>query len=72
VTVLGIRPGLQHGTRQIKRSLLNMLLDDFVTLTNLAAVYLLNEPTYKRALSRILACVSLLMLGADTLHLCNY
>jgi hypothetical protein len=49
-----------------------MLLDDFVTLTNLAAVYLLNEPTYKRALSRILACVSLLMLGADTLHLCNY
>ena len=44
-----------------------MFLDDFVTLTNLAAVYLLNEPTDKRALAHILARFSLLMLGADAL-----
>ena len=49
VTVLGLRPGLQHGTRQTEHSLLNMLLGDFVTLTNLTAVYLLDEPTDKRA-----------------------
>ena len=68
VTVLGHRPGLQHGTRQTKCSLLNMLLDNVVTLTNLlAAVYLLDEPTDKHALARILACFSLLMLGADAL-----
>jgi hypothetical protein len=67
VAVLGLRPGLQHGTRQTERSLFNMLIDDFVTLTNLAAVYLLNEPTDKRALAHILAHFSLLMLGADAL-----
>jgi hypothetical protein len=67
VIVLGLRPGLHHGTRQTGRSLLNMLCDIFVTLTNLAAVYLLNEPTDKRALAHILACFSLLMLGADAL-----
>jgi hypothetical protein len=67
VTVLGLRSGLQHGTRQTVRSLLNMLLDDFVTLTNLAAVYLLDEPTDKHALAHIMACFSLLMLGVDAL-----
>jgi hypothetical protein len=67
IIVLGLRPGLQHGARQTGRSLLNMLLDDFVTLTNLATVYLLDEPTDKRALARILARFSPLMLGADTL-----
>jgi hypothetical protein len=67
VTVLGLRSGLQHGTRQTKRSLLNMLLDDFVTLTNLATIHLLDEPSDKRALARILARFSLLMLGADAL-----
>jgi len=67
VTVLGLRPGLQDGTRQTGRSLLNMLLDDFVTLTNLTTVYSLNEPTDKRALACILACFSLLMLGVDAL-----
>jgi hypothetical protein len=68
VTVLGLRPGLQHGTRQTERSLLNMLLDDVVTFINLlAAVYLLDEPTDKRALACILARFSLLMLGADAL-----
>ena len=67
VTLLGLHPGLQHGTRQTERSLLNMLLDNCVTLTNLAAVYLLDEPTDKHALTRILARFSLLMLGADAL-----
>ncbi len=67
VIVLGLCPGLQHGTRQTGRSLLNMLLDNFVTLTNLTAVYPLDEPTDKRTLARILAWFSLLMLGADTL-----
>jgi hypothetical protein len=51
VIVLGLHPGLQHGTRQTRSSLLNMLLDNFVTLTNLTAVYLLDEPTDKRALA---------------------
>jgi len=68
VTVLGLRPGLQHGTRQTERSLLNMLLDNVVPLTNLlAAVYLFDEPTDKHALARILALFSLLMLGAYAL-----
>ena len=44
VTVLGLRPGLQHGTRQTECSLLNMLLGNFVTLTNIAAVYSLKSP----------------------------
>ncbi len=65
--VLGLRPGLQHGTRQTKRSLLNMLLENFATLTNLTAVYLLDEPTEKHTLACILAHFSLLMLGADAL-----
>jgi hypothetical protein len=67
IIVLGLRPGLQHGTRQTGSSLLNMLLDDFVTLTNLTAVYLLDEPTNKHALACILAHFSLLMLVADAL-----
>jgi hypothetical protein len=67
VIVLGLHPGLQHGTRQTGRSHLNMLLDNFATLTNNATVYLLNEPTDKHTLARILACFSLLMLGADAL-----
>ena len=65
--VLCLRPDLQHGTRQTEHSLLNMLLDDVVTLTNLTAVYLLNEPTDKCTLAHILGCFSLLMLGADAL-----
>jgi hypothetical protein len=67
IIVLGLCPGLQHGTRQTGRSLLNMLLNNFVTLTSLAAVYLLDKPTDKRALACILAHFSLLMLGADAL-----
>ncbi len=65
ILVFGLCPGLQHSTRQSKRSLLNMLLEDFVTLTNLDAVYLLNKPTDKCALACILARFSLLMLDAD-------
>ena len=65
--VLSLHPSLQHGTRQTKQSLLNMLLNDFVTLTNLAAVYPLNEPTDKHALARIVPRFSLPMLGADAL-----
>ena len=67
VIVLCLRPSLQHGTRQTKHSLLNMLLDDFVTLTNPTTVYPLDEPPDKRALACILAHFSLLMLGADAL-----
>ncbi len=44
-----------------------MLLDNFVTLTNLTAVYLLDEPTDKHTLACILARLSLLMLGTDAL-----
>jgi hypothetical protein len=67
ILVLGLCPGLQHGTRQCKLSFLNMILDNFVTLTNLDAVYLLDEPTDKHAIACILARFSLLMLGADAL-----
>jgi hypothetical protein len=44
-----------------------MLLEDFVTLTNLDAVYLLSKSTNKHAMACILARFSLLMLGADAL-----
>jgi len=44
-----------------------MLLNNVGILTNLAAVYLLDEPIDKRALARILAHFSLLMLGTDAL-----
>ena len=44
-----------------------MLLENFATLTNLATVYLLDEPTDKHTLACILARFSLLMLGADAL-----
>ena len=63
ILILGLHPGLQHSTRQNERSFLNMLLDDFVTLTNLDDVFLLNKPTDKRAIARILSRFSLLMLG---------
>ena len=45
-------PGLQHGTRQSERSFLNMIIADFVTLTNLGAVYLLNESADKCAIAQ--------------------
>ena len=48
-----------------------MLLNNFITLTNLATVYSLAKPTDKRALARILARFSLLMLGANALTITN-
>ena len=70
VMVLGLHPGLQHGTRQTDRSLLNMFLDDFVTLTNRTAVYLLDEPTDKHVLTRILARFFLLTALPLVVHIC--
>jgi hypothetical protein len=67
ILVLGLHPGLQNGTRQSERSFLNMLLEFFFTLTNLDAVYLLDERTDNCAIPRILARFSLLKLGANAL-----
>jgi hypothetical protein len=61
--VLSLLPGLQNGTRRSECSFLN----DFVTLTNLNAVLLLDESTDKHAITQITAYFSLLMLGADAL-----
>jgi hypothetical protein len=51
----------------VKSSFINMLLEDFVSLTNLTAVFALNEPTDRKMLARILASVVILLLGADAL-----
>ncbi len=48
--VLGLCPGKQHGTEPSKRSLLNMLLEDFVVILNLTAVFALNKPDDHRTL----------------------
>jgi hypothetical protein len=65
--VLGLCPGKQHGTEQSERSFMNMLLEDFVTITNLTTVFALNEPDNQHAIARMLACLSLLLLGAEAL-----
>jgi hypothetical protein len=65
--VLGLRPGKMHGTLRSNCSFVNMLLKDFVSLTNLAAVFTLNESSDQRALARILPHFSILLLGADVL-----
>jgi len=65
--VLGLRPPKQHGTAPSERSLLNMLLEDFVVISNLTAVFALDEPDDRRTLARRLARFSLLLLGADAL-----
>jgi hypothetical protein len=70
VMVLGLHPGLQHGTRQTDRSLLNMFLDDFVTLTNRTAVYLFDEPTDKHVLTCILARFFLFTALPLVVHVC--
>ena len=44
-----------------------MLLEDFVSLTNLTAVFALNKPTDRKMLARILARFVILLLGADAL-----
>jgi hypothetical protein len=65
--VLGLYPGKQHGTERSERFLVNMLLKDFVTISNLTAVFALNEPDDRRALARLLARFSLFLLGAEAL-----
>ena len=65
--VLGPPPAKQHGTEPNECSLLNMLLEDFVVISNLTAFFALDEPDGKRTLACRLARFSLLLLGADAL-----
>ena len=65
--VLGLRPTKQHGTKPSKHSLLNILLEDFVVISHLNAVFTLNEPDDRHTLACRLARFSLLLLGADAL-----
>jgi hypothetical protein len=65
--VLGLRPSKQHGTKPSERSLVSMLLEDFVVISNLTAVFALDEPDDRRTLARRLARFSLLLLGVDAL-----
>ena len=44
-----------------------MLLEDFVSLTNLTAVFALNKPTDRKMRACILARFAILLLGADAL-----
>ena len=44
-----------------------MLLEDFVMISNLTAVFALDKPDNQCFLARRLACFSLLLLGADAL-----
>ncbi len=60
--VLGLCPGKQHGTERSEHSFMNMLPKDFVMITYLTAVFALNKPDDRRALARMLACLSLLLL----------
>jgi len=64
---LGPPPAKQHGTEPNERSLLNMLLECFVVISNLTAVFALNKPDDRRTLACRLARFSLLLLGADAL-----
>jgi hypothetical protein len=65
--VLGLWPGKMHGTKQNDSSFINMLPEDFISISNLTAGFALNEHTDQRALVCILARFSILLLGADTL-----
>jgi hypothetical protein len=65
--MLGVRPGRTHGDQPREDSFVNLLLCDYVVLTNLTAVFALNETSDSRGLAQILACFSLLMLGAKAL-----
>jgi hypothetical protein len=65
--VLGLWPGKTHGTQRSNGSFVKMLLEDFVSLTNPTAVFPLNKPSDRKALARILARFSILLLGADAL-----
>ena len=65
--VLSLCAGEMHGTTRSTSSFVNMLLEDFVSLVNLTAVFPLNESSDRKALARILARFSILLLGADAL-----
>ncbi len=65
--VLGLCLHKQHGTEPNDRSFANMLLDDFVAITNLTAVFTLYKPDDRRALAHRLARFSLLLLGVKAL-----
>ncbi len=65
--VLGVCPGRMHGNRPSKDLFVNLLLCDYVVLTNLIAVFALNETSNRRGLAQILTRFSLLMLGAKAL-----
>jgi len=65
--VLGLRPDKNHGTKRSESSFINMLLEDFVSLANLTAVFALNKPTDRKILARILARFAILLLGVDAL-----
>ena len=65
--VLGLRPDKNHGTKRSESSFINMLLEDFVSLTNLTAVFALNKPSDRKMIIRILTHFAILLLGADAL-----
>jgi hypothetical protein len=67
IVVLGVRLGRTHGNRPRKDSFVNLLLCDYVVLTNLTAVFALNETSDRHGLAQILIRFSLLMLGAKAL-----
>jgi hypothetical protein len=67
IVVLGVRQGATHGDRPSEGSFVNLLLCDYVCLTNLTAVFRLNENGDRRELAQILVCFSLLMLGSKAL-----
>jgi hypothetical protein len=67
IVVLGVRLGRTHRDWPSKDSFINLLLCDYVMLTNLTAVFALNETIDRRGLAQILARFSPLMLGAKAL-----
>jgi hypothetical protein len=56
VVVLGVHPGKMHGDQPSNGSFVNMLLCNFMILTNLNAVFALDKPDNQRGLAQILAC----------------
>ena len=51
IVVLGARQGATHGDRSSKDSFVNLLLCDYICLTNLTAVFLLNKDGDRRELA---------------------
>jgi hypothetical protein len=67
ILVLGLWQGKLDGTKQSERSFLNMLLNEYVSISDLTTVFALNKPTDQCALAHILTRFSLLPLGATAL-----